>query len=58
MREKLPQAYIEYVEDNFLSITQNLGEKIILQEARMNPGPDPVLKVYKTRMEQVKNFSP
>jgi len=34
MREKLPQAYIEYVEDNFLSITQSLGEKIILQEAQ------------------------
>jgi len=34
MRKKLPQAYGEYVEDNFLSITQSLGEKIILQEAR------------------------
>jgi len=33
MREKLPQAYSEYVEDNFLSITQSLGEKIILQKA-------------------------
>jgi hypothetical protein len=35
MRKKLPQAYTEYVEDNFLSITQSLGEKIILQEAYM-----------------------
>jgi len=34
MREKLPQAYTEYVEDNFLSITQSPGEKIILQKAR------------------------
>jgi hypothetical protein len=34
MRKKLPQAYSEYVEDNFLSTTQSLGEKIILQEAR------------------------
>jgi hypothetical protein len=33
MQEKLPQAYIEYVEDNFLSITQSLGEKSILLEA-------------------------
>jgi hypothetical protein len=33
MREKLLQAYIKYVEDNFLSITQSLGEKIILKEA-------------------------
>jgi hypothetical protein len=32
VRENLPQAYIEYVEDNFLSITQSLGKKTILQE--------------------------
>lgn len=35
MREKLPQAYTEYVGDIFLSITQSLGEKIILQEAHI-----------------------
>jgi hypothetical protein len=41
MREKLPQAYIEYVEDNFLSITQSLDEKIILKEARKHGNQSP-----------------
>jgi hypothetical protein len=35
MRKKLPQASIEYVEDNFLSITRSPGEKIILQKAQL-----------------------
>jgi len=33
MREILPQAYDLYSEDKILSITQSLGEKIVLQMA-------------------------
>ena len=33
MREILPQAYDPYSEDKILSITQSLGEKIVLQMA-------------------------
>ena len=36
MRKILPQAYGCYSEDEILSITQRLGEKIILQEAQMD----------------------
>ena len=35
MREILPQAYDWYSEDKILSITQSLGEKIVLQMAQM-----------------------
>jgi len=34
MREILPQAYDLYSEDKILSITQSLGEKIVLQMAQ------------------------
>jgi len=34
MREILPQAYDWYSEDKILSITQSLGEKIVLQVAQ------------------------
>ena len=34
MRETLPQAYDWYSEDKILSITQSLGEKIVLQKAQ------------------------
>jgi hypothetical protein len=34
MREILPQAYDLYSEDKILSITQSVGEKIVLQRAR------------------------
>jgi len=34
MREILPQAYNLYSEDKILSITQSLGEKIVLQMAQ------------------------
>jgi len=33
MREILPQAYDGYSEDKISSITQSLGEKIVLQMA-------------------------
>jgi hypothetical protein len=37
MRKILPQAYNGYSEDKILSITPSLGEKLVLQKARIIP---------------------